>query len=170
MFPLQPSGPRQIRRCGLPFNLEDSIWTADSEGTHSNTLHFYPGRQFSTLLCPELLPKLAGGAYVPELFVGMYAPLGMGRSQPCRATARLRHLGLKGLAQIRQSQWRVCNFPKGLSMSPGRLVTTLGEMCLRQTADPTNQGSAPAGQGEFVIYPRRATGSRKPSDTSDLEG
>ena len=32
----------------------------------------------------------AGGAYVPTLFVGMYAPLGFGRSQTCPKTARLR--------------------------------------------------------------------------------
>jgi hypothetical protein len=32
----------------------------------------------------------AGGAYVPTVFVGMYAPL-TGRAQTCQKTARLRH-------------------------------------------------------------------------------
>ena len=33
----------------------------------------------------------AGGAYVPTVVVGMYAPLEVARSQTCRKTARLRH-------------------------------------------------------------------------------
>ena len=50
-----------------------------------------------------------------------------------------------GLARTRHSQWRVCDFPKGLRMSPGQPVTTLSETCFRQTVDPTNHGSAPGG-------------------------
>jgi hypothetical protein len=46
-----------------------------------------PGRLRKKLMCHA---ERAGGAYVPTVFVGMYAPL-TGRAQTCQKTARLRH-------------------------------------------------------------------------------
>ena len=37
------------------------------------------------------IDSAAGGAYVPTVFVGMYAPLPIGRAQTCQKTARVRH-------------------------------------------------------------------------------
>jgi hypothetical protein len=46
----------------------------------------------------EVTLEHAGGAYVPTVLVGVYAPLGTGTSQPCQQTARLRHPRLNPMA------------------------------------------------------------------------